>query len=293
MKSEKNMGRYEKRKNPNGTIRVLLILLVLSAALFGALLIHVVSAQRNFRKLSIQVREAATQTLPTSLTEIPAAETAAQTQSPTLPMEETLHATEETIPPTQPPMLPQYEELFQQNPELFGWLTIEGTTIDYPVMYTPEDPEKYLHADFHGNYSFPGTPFVDGNCSPDSDNMLIYGHNILNGSMFRSLLKYEQKNYWQAHPVITFNTLYEEREYEVLAAFYDRVYLTRENCFKFYQFIDAENEAAYNEAISQFREKSLYDTGVTASFGTQLITLVTCAYHTENGRFVVVARQKQ
>lgn len=270
-------------------VRVLLALLVLSATLFGALLIHVVSAQRNFRKLSMQVQEAAAQTHPTSAK--PTEETRAETQSPTSPTERL--ATEETVPPTQPTVLPQYEELFQQNPELFGWLTIEGTVIDYPVMYTPENPEKYLHSDFKGNYSYPGTPFVDANCSPDSDNLLIYGHNILNGSMFQSLLKYEQKNYWQAHPVITFNTLYEEREYEVLAVFYDRVYLTRENCFKFYQFIDAENEAAYNEAISQFREKSLYDTGVTASFGTQLITLVTCAYHTENGRFVVVARQKQ
>ena len=159
-------------------------------------------------------------------------------------------------------------------------------------MHTPTDPEKYLHTNFKREYSFGGIPFIDANCSADSDNLLIYGHNMLDGSMFRSLPKYESKSYWQAHPTIHFDTLYEEGEYEVLAAFYDRVYYTYENCFKFYQFIDAADEADFNNAISNFRSKALYDTGVTATYGDKLITLVTCAYHVEDGRFVVVARKK-
>ena len=115
---------------------------------------------------------------------------------------------------------------------------------------------------------------------------------MLDGSMFRSLMKYQEKTYWQAHPTIQFDTLYEEGEYEVLAAFYDRVYYTSENCFKFYQFIDALDETDFNEAIANFKSKALYDTGVTAQCGDEFITLVTCAYQTENGRFVVVARTK-
>lgn len=114
---------------------------------------------------------------------------------------------------------------------------------------------------------------------------------MLDGSMFRSLLKYEQKNYWQAHPTIQFDSLYREGEYEVLAAFYDRVYRQSEDVFKFYQFIDPEGEEDFQQAMENYQKKSLYDTGVTAEYGDQLLTLVTCAYHTANGRFVVVARR--
>ena len=186
----------------------------------------------------------------------------------------------------------QVRAVAADNADTIGWLRIDGTAIDYPVMHTPTDPEKYLHTNFKREYSFGGIPFIDANCSADSDNLLIYGHNMLDGSMFRSLPKYESKTYWQAHPTIHFDTLYEEGEYEVLAAFYDRVYYTYENCFKFYQFIDAADEADFNNAISNFRSKALYDTGVTAAYGDKLITLVTCAYHVEDGRFVVVARKK-
>lgn len=204
--------------------------------------------------------------------------------------------TETTIPlPTQPEVktvLPQYAEKYEENNELFGWLKIENTKIDFPVMHTPEDPEKYLHKTFEGFYRYGGTPFIDAKCSADSDNMLIYGHNMKDGSMFHDIIQYEAQSYWEAHPVIIFNTLYEEHKYEILAAFYDRVYYQTETCFKFYKFIDAKDEADYGYAVSQFKEKALYDTGVEAVYGDKLITLVTCSYHVDNGRFVVVAVQK-
>lgn len=188
-------------------------------------------------------------------------------------------------------MLAHYADLYEQNPDFYGWLQIDDTVIDYPVMRSVEEPEKYLHANFMAEYSYPGIPFVDYQCSNDSDNILIYGHNMLDGSMFRSLIKYENQSYWEAHPTIMYSDLYGEYEYEVLAAFYDRVYKKSETCFKFYQFIDAESELDFDDAISRFKEKSIYDTGVDAEYGDQLITLVTCAYHVENGRFVVVARR--
>ena len=104
--------------------------------------------------------------------------------------------------------------------------------------------------------------------------------------------EYQEKNFWEAHPTIMYSDLYGEYEYEVMSAFYDRVYYKTENVFKFYQFIDPETEEEFHAGIEQLKNKALYDTGVTAEYGDQLITLVTCAYHTDNGRFVVVARRK-
>ena len=188
-------------------------------------------------------------------------------------------------------MISKYEEIYKDNPDLFGWIKIDDTRIDYPVMQTPEDPEKYLRTNFEEKYSHAGLPFVDEECTKDSDNIIIYAHNMKDGSMFQTLFKYKKEKYWKEHPIIQFDTLYDEQEYEVLAVFYDRVYYKHEDVFKFYQFINAEDEADYKDAIKNYKEKQLYDTGVEAEYGDQLITLVTCSYHEDNGRFVVVARK--
>lgn len=203
--------------------------------------------------------------------------------------------TEAVTDPTEPPkvMLDNMAALYAQNPDIVGWIRIDGTKLDYPVMYTPDNEEKYFRADFEGNFTFTGLPILDKDCSldPESDNLIIYGHNMKNGTAFTTLTRYSKESFWEEHPTIFFSTLYEERTYEVLAAFYDRVYLKTDDCFKFYQFIDAEDEAAFNEAYDYYKSKSVYDTGVTAEYGDNLLTLVTCAYHTEKGRFVVIARQ--
>lgn len=196
-------------------------------------------------------------------------------------------ATEEPVS-----ILTKYSKLYEDNPEMVGWLSIEDTVIDYPVMYTPDDPEKYLYKNFEGKFSYPGVPFVDYRCKADSDNIIIHGHNMPDGTMFNSLVSYEDKAYWQEHPIIRYDSLYEEREYEVVAAFYDRVYYTHETDFKFYNFIEAKNEADYNSSVEKLREKSIYDTGVVPEYGQQLIMLVTCTYQVDNGRFVVLACEK-
>ena len=159
-------------------------------------------------------------------------------------------------------------------------------------MYSPDEPERYLHANFEVSYSFAGLPFIDAVCDPESGNRIIYAHNMMDGSMFRTLLKYQQKDFWQRNPVISFSTLYEEQEYEVVAAFYDKVYKKSDTNFKFYQFYDTSDQSSFDEAMAYYREHALYDTGVTAQCGDLFLTLVTCAYQTENGRFVVVARKK-
>ena len=134
---------------------------------------------------------------------------------------------------TEPEILTQYASVYEQNPDLFGWICIENTVLDYTVMHTPDDPEKYLRLSFEGEISTAGTPFMDAKCEIDSDNYIIYGHNMKNGTMFREILQYANKSYWQEHPMIRFDTLCEQGEYDVLAAFYDRVYYADENCFSF------------------------------------------------------------
>ena len=190
-------------------------------------------------------------------------------------------------------MLPEMAELYAENPDIIGWVKIEGTNVDYPVMYTPDDEEKYLYRGFDGKYNAEGLPFLDKDCSisPESTNLIIYGHNMLGGTMFQNLMKYEDEEYWREHPVIEVKTLYETRTYEIIGAFRDRVYYTYEDCFKFYQFIDPQTEEEFDEAISYFIENTPYDMGVEAEFGDNLITLVTCAYHHQFGRYVVVARE--
>ena len=213
-----------------------------------------------------------------------------ETTEPEMYVEET---TEPVPTETEPPqIMPFFEAKQAENPDIAGWVKIDGTKLDYPMMYTPNEEDKYLHLDFDGNWSVGGLPYLEEGCSlsPESDNLIIYGHNMANGTMFHTLMSYDQKHFWETHPTIRFSTLYEERTYEIIAAFYDRVYYKYEDCFKFYQFIDAEDEAHFQEAIDYFKKTALYDTGVTAEYGDKLITLVTCAYHVDNGRFVVVAK---
>ncbi|MBQ1616334.1 MAG: class B sortase, partial [Ruminococcus sp.] len=120
--------------------------------------------------------------------------------------------------------LRKYDELYKKNPDFFGWLKIEGTKIDYPVMYTPRDSEYYLHRDFYCNYSDSGMLFIDGECPEKGNYYLIYGHHMNNGSMFGELPKYSDKKFYEEHKTVFFDTRYELRDYEVVAAFYAKAY---------------------------------------------------------------------
>ena len=235
---------------------------------------------------NIPEQEPAETTAPTETTRTPTTQT-------TVPETETTEAPTTVPPETEPQILEEYAELYEQNPDFAGWLRIEDTVIDYPVMFTPEDEEKYLYANINGWFDVNGTLFIGDQCTldPESDNLIIYGHNMRSGAMFGGLSKYEREDYWKEHPIIEFSTLYEHRRYEVVAAFYDRVYNRADTCFKFYKFVDVGDEELFEEGIAYFKEKALYETGVTAEYGDRLITLVTCAYHVYNGRFVVVARE--
>lgn len=187
-------------------------------------------------------------------------------------------------------MLESYEELYRQNPDMVGWIKSEGTNINYPVMQSVDEVNFYLKHDFNREYSSYGCPYVQENCdvTTPSDNIVIYGHHMSNGSMFADLDKYKSKSFWEEHKTITFDTLTQRNEYEIVAVFKTVVYT--EDCFKYYDFINAENETEFDEYIAKCKKLALYDTGVSAGYGDKLITLSTCEYSQTNGRIVVVAK---
>lgn len=190
-----------------------------------------------------------------------------------------------------PAMLREYVAVYEQNSDFYGWLRIDGTQVNYPVMFTPDDPEYYLHRAFDKSESHSGTPFLDSYCFEGCGNLLIYGHHMNNGTMFGSLPKYAEKSFWEEHKTIYFDTLYERGEYEIVAAFYGKALNEGESGFRYYLYTDLTSSEIFDEYISQVYDAALYDTGIKAEFGDELITLSTCSYHTDNGRFIVVARK--
>ncbi len=190
-------------------------------------------------------------------------------------------------------ILEEYAELYNTNQDFIGWLEIEGTVINYPVMYTPHDEEYYINRDFYGKSSSNGTLFVDADCTfnPVSDNIIIYGHNKSNGSMFSGLLNYRNKDFYRNNRIIRFDTIYGKGSYEIIAVFYSRVYRKSDNVFKFYNFIDAASKEEFDTFIRNIKALSIHDTGVEAEYGDKLITLCTCTNEGNNGRFVLVAKK--
>ena len=125
--------------------------------------------------------------------------------------------------------------------------------------------------------------------------MLVYGHHMKNGTMFGTLPQYADAEYVKKYPFICYVTLYEEKKYEVVAAFYSKIYPenTKEEVFRYYWYTDLSREEVFDQYIKKVKEKALYDTGVGTEFGDEILTLSTCSYHTDDGRFVVVARRKR
>jgi len=179
--------------------------------------------------------------------------------------------------------------LVKKNKDCIGYVEILGTTINYPVMQTKENPDFYLNHDFNRNYSFYGTPYLSAYCDVEkSDNLIIYGHNINGGKMFGALEDYKSKSFYEEHKSVQFDTLTEQAEYEIVAVFKTVAYSS--DGFRYYDFVDAENEEEFNSYVGKCKELALYDTGVTAEYGDRLITLSTCEYSAQNGRLVVVAK---
>lgn len=191
-----------------------------------------------------------------------------------------------------PDILEEYKVLYNKNKSLIGWLKIDDTIIDYPVMQS-KDPDYYLDHNYDQEYDKNGSIFLDTQCSmyPRNTNLIVYGHNMKSGKMFGSLSKYSKKSYYEEHPKIQFDTIYEKGTYEIVYVFRSRVYTEEEIVFKYYQFINPISKEEFQSGMEEMQKLSLYETGVTPSYGDELLTLSTCDYNENEGRFVVVAKR--
>lgn len=224
---------------------------------------------------------------------------------PTMPASTDPTAPEATQPvPTEPamaevigpdgkpmPILPEYKRIYELNRDFAGWLCIEGTNINFPVLYKPDSRDYYLNRDFYGDWSSQGAIYIREECDPftPSDNVVMYGHRMRAGTMFAKLHDYKSKDFWQAHPLIQFDSLTEHRYYQILAVF--TIDSTPDSDFLYHEFINAATPEEFDTFIRQCKRYAIYDTGISAAYGDKLITLSTCDGETGGvGRLVVVAK---
>ena len=201
--------------------------------------------------------------------------------------------TPESTAETENAILPKYQDLYAQNSDLVGWLTIDAIGVDYPVMQTPGDNEYYLRRGFDKLYSLAGSLFLDENCritSPSTANWLIYGHNMSDGSMFGQLDKYAEESFYREHPTFEFDTLYEEMQWQIVAVIRTQV---GSDDLPYYTFFDASSERDWQAKYQAVMDLALYDTGVIAQYGDQLLTLSTCGTtsSTTDKRLAVIAKR--
>ena len=189
----------------------------------------------------------------------------------------------EESPTENEPAQRDLSELFAMNEDFVGWLCIPDTDINYPVVHTPDDPEKYLRRNFQGEYSELGVPFLDFRCSLDSDNLIIYGHNMMNGTMFDALQGYVQEDFCKSHQIIELQTADGCAEYRVFA-----VAWVKSND-EWYKFEGANSEKDFNSAVDKVMSKALFTINSAPEYGVQILTLSTCYDSAHNGRLLVLA----
>ena len=193
---------------------------------------------------------------------------------------------EKADPPTPEEL---YGAFYKANEDFVGWLTVEGTVIDYPVVQSKEK-DYYLYRNFEKEENRCGCLFLDSACTlGESDNLLIHGHHMKNGSMFAALTKFGSKDFYKEHKTFRFDTLEEFGTYEIIAVM--KIGLTDEQHFPYYDFINAADETVFDAFISECKAQSLYKIEADAQYGDQLITLSTCEYSKEEGRMVVVGKK--
>ncbi|MBS5853646.1 MAG: class B sortase [Clostridium sp.] len=182
-----------------------------------------------------------------------------------------------------------FKKLYELNNDFVGWLKIENTNISYPVMQTENSRKNYyLRKNFYKEYSQLGTPYIAEYCNiQTSDNVIIYGHHIKNNQMFGELEKYKKKEFYKSHKIISFNTINEKANYEIVAVFKTVAYTG----FEYYKFVNSSSRQEFDTFIQKCKELSFYETKNTAKYGDKLITLSTCEYSNKDGRLVVVAKK--
>lgn len=193
--------------------------------------------------------------------------------------------------PEQTPTHGTFAELSAQNEDYAGWVSIEETAIDYPVMSAdPNDPEFYLTHDFEKKETEFGVPFLDARCSIDTDNLIVYGHHTRYGTMFSDLHEYQDKSFWAEHPTVTLELADGAHEFEIFAVMTAKGEYT-DSGWSIFKCIDM-SEAEFETMCAEVSARRLYDTKIMPQSGDRLLTLVTCEYSQENGRLVILTREQ-
>lgn len=263
------------------TIVVLLIVFGVSAFFVASYVINSRQQASKYDEMAAQLdaQDAAVATMPSEPAQDPT--DPAPTEAPIVPLEE----------PTDPEtgILLRYLDFYKKNPDMVGWIKIEGTKLNYPVMQTPDNRDYYLKRNFEQEYSDWGAIYVREECDvfKPSDNVTIYGHTMKDGSMFACLHEYTEEEAWERNNVIFFDTIYERHIYQIFAVF-DTTASLGEG-FSYHRMENAEDEEAFNEFIATCKELAYYETGITPEYGEKVICLSTCEYTQENGRLVVAA----
>lgn len=183
------------------------------------------------------------------------------------------------------------ENISKINADVIGWIKINGTNINYPIM---QNGDYYLHRNIYKNYSSHGTPYLAEYCNVQySDNLIIYGHHMNDNSMFAQLDDYKKHSFYKSHRFIKFYSYYKgqtiEKNYEIALVFKTVAY--SDKGFKYYSYTNFSDIQELNEFLSNCKNLQCYDTGVDINYGDKLITLSTCEYSQKNGRMVIVAKQ--
>jgi sortase B len=193
----------------------------------------------------------------------------------------------ETMPaePTEPVVMSRYKPLLEINQDVVGWVSVPDTVINYPVVQA-EDNDYYLRRDIHGERATAGTIFMDyrSDARANGRNTILYGHHMRNGTMFKDLVKYKNEEFFQNNPIVRFDTLYEEIEWEVFSA-----YVTHAG-FPYIQTVFASDEE-YLEFLSKIKSQSIFHKDMELTSEDRILTLSTCTYEYDDARFVVHARR--
>ena len=177
--------------------------------------------------------------------------------------------------------------LVSRNSDCIGWISIENTAVDYPVMHTPDRPQKYLRRNFYQQYSDSGVPFLDYRCTLDSDNLIIFGHNMRNETMFSALKDYLNDGHPASHSMILLETEDGAHEFTIFAvACVDKL-------DSWYSFINAESEDAFNEAVQRIIQIAYFTNGDAPEYGDRLLTLSTCYGSTKSSRLIIIAKEEK
>lgn len=197
-------------------------------------------------------------------------------------------------------MLLEYKKSKEKYPDMYGRIKIAGLTVknvdfDFIVMHTPDEKDFYQDKNWEKEIVNPGTSiWIDWRTKDETENIIIYGHNLKDQTMFGGLRFYKEKEFYEKHKFIQFDTLYERRMYQIIAISSSIVYYDEEPAdeeYLFYEHVELDTKEEFDDYIKNIKENAYYETGETAYYGDEIITLCTCDYNIPNERLLVVAKK--